>query len=227
MTGSFKQFIIQKIVGHVILIFLLMLIIIIAIWTRTLISSKKNFSEGEKYFNNKQYIKAITFFDRSMHWYTPFNTYIEKSAEYLWEISDRAKAISNDQLSMIAIETIRNSFYSSRSFYLTGDNWIKRCDDRIHDITKNQDEKTKNEEVESGGQDKIYMQDNIVYNDPAILWTVVLEIGLLGWIGAVLGIIFFRLRPSLEADRFIHTYWFWILLAGINYSLWIFGMIKA
>lgn len=226
MTDISRQFIGHRLTRRIVLVFILLMIMFLAIWARAFIGSMKDFARGEGYFNNEQYIKAITYFDRSMHWYTPFNSYIKRSAEYLWKISEQAEQINDNQLSLIALETIRNGFYSSRSFYTPGANWIKRCDDEILNITKDQNENRFKSRDENDFINKIFRQD-IVYNDPAICWTIVLEIGLFGWIGAVLGIIFFCLRPSLKTDKYIHTYWFWILIAVINYSLWIIGMIKA
>jgi len=226
MTNLFRQFIRYKLTRNIVLIFLFLAVIFITLWTRALIGSMRNFAEGEAFFRDKQYVKAITFFDRSMHWYTPFNPYIKKSAESLWKISEQAEQINDERLSLFAIETIRNSFYSSRSFYSPDNAWIERCDDKIRDILKNQNEKILQGKDEFYHHNKIYGH-NIVYNDPNIFWTIVLEIGFLGWIGAVLGFIFFNLRPCLKTGKYVHTYWFWILLAGINYSLWIFGLIKA
>ncbi|HJX35111.1 MAG TPA: hypothetical protein VJ373_08045 [Desulfatiglandales bacterium] len=198
----------------------------IAIWTRAFIASMKNYAQGEVFFLDKQYVKAITFFDRSMHWYAPFNPYIDRSAEYLWKISGQAEQGNDERLCLFAIETIRNSLYSSRSFYSPGVDWIKRCDNKIQDIIENQNTKIFKVKDEFKSQDKINKQV-IVYNDPNIFWTIVLEIGLFGWIGAILGFISIYQRPCLKTDRYIHTYWFWISLACINYSLWILGIINA
>ncbi len=225
MISLFKQFIEHKITKHALLIIAMLAIIFLAIWARAFIGSMKDFAQGEVFFRDKQYIKAVTFFDRSMHWYMPFNPYIERSAEYLWKISNRAEEINDDQLSLIAIETIRNSFYSSRSFYSPGVAWIKRCDDKIYNLTRSQNkEMFKNGDLNE--QYKTYRQD-MTYNDPILFWTIVLEIGLFGWIGAIIGFIFFYLGSCLKTDKYVHTYWFWMLLAAISYSLWILGMIKA
>ena len=226
MASCLKKLISYKLTMDIVLIFLLLVIMFFAIWTRALIGSKKNFVEAEKYFNEQQYIKAITFFDRSMHWYIPFNPYIDKSAESLWEISEQAEQINDERLHLFAIETIKNSFYSSRSFYTPGTEWIKRCDDKIQNIIKNKNEEIFKVKDEIESQDKTDKQV-IVYNDPDILWTIVLEIGLFGWIGAVLGFIFYYLRPYLKTRKYIHNYWFWILVAAVSYSIWIIGLIKA
>ena len=216
----------NKLTRHIVLIFLLLTIMFVTIWTRAFIASMKNFAEGEAFFRAKQYVKAITFFDRSMHWYAPFNPYIEKSAEYLWKINEQAEQNNDERLSLFAIETIRNSLYSSRSFYSPGVTWIKRCDNKIQGIIENQNEEIFKVKDEIESQDKTDKQV-IVYNDPDILWTIVLEIGLFGWIGAVLGFIFYYLRPYLKTRKYIHNYWFWILVAAVSYSIWIIGLIKA
>jgi hypothetical protein len=217
------QFVRHKIFRHTMLVFTLMVVIFFSIWTKAFIGSMNNFAKGEDFFRHKEYFKAITFFDRSMHWYTPFNPYIERSAEYLWEISNRAEQINDDQLSLIAIETIRNSFYSSRSFYSPGTAWIEKCETKIHNITGMQKEAT----LQGNTYSKDYVDKQIKYNDPVIFWTLILEIGFLGWIASVLGFIFFCLRQDKKINNFVHSYWFWISLTGINYSLWVLGMINA
>lgn len=216
----------NKITRNIILIFAILAILFIAVWTRAFISSMKDFSRGEELFYDKQYIRAITFFDRSMHWYAPFNPYIERSAEYLWEISEQGENIKDEKLSLIALETIRNSFYGTRSFYSPGTTWIKRCEDRITYIVQNQDEKNI-KASDSGRKGNEKSESNMRYNDPAIFWVFVLEIGFLVWIGAIIGFIYFCLGAYNKANNYICNRWFWISLTGVSYGLWIFGMIKA
>jgi hypothetical protein len=215
----------NKILRSIVFILIVIGILFVAVWVVAFIGSMNNFNTGKEYFHDRQYIRAITFFDRSMHWYAPFNPYIERSSEYLWEISEQAKEVNDEKLSFIAIETIRNSFYSTRSFYSPGTIWIKRCEDRIRDILKNE-----NEEMPNGSD--TYVTENVVgqmiaYNDPDTFWTIVLEIGLLSWIGSVICFIFFVLGIKDKSKGFIHSYWFWTLLMVISYSFWVIGIIKA
>ncbi len=220
LNHSFKH----RFIKHAAVILMMFSIIIISVWVRALIGSMNNYSKGRDYFNREQYIKAITFFDRSMHWYTPFNPYIERSAGYLWKISKQAERINDKKMSLIALETIRNSFYSARSFYSPGTKWIKRCESKIGNIIDSQDESIFQEKNNSG-KDTIY-SPNMEYNDPNIFWTILLEIGLFGWIGSVIGFTYFYLRSD-KNNRYVRTYCFWILVAGVTYGLWILGMVKA
>ena len=68
----------------------LLVIFLLMVWARVFYGSMQACREGEIHFQKAQYIKAITFFDRSMHWYTLFNPYVRKSAERPWEISQDA-----------------------------------------------------------------------------------------------------------------------------------------
>jgi len=225
MEGRLKKIIRNRITGHITFLFFLIVILFIAVWTRVFIGSMRDCARGEAFFHDGQYIKAITFFDRSMHWYAPLNPYIERSADYLWEISNRAEETNDSRLSMIALETIRNSFYSVRSFYSPGIQWIEQCKKRMNTISLNQRVSLPQEDNENVV--KNISHENTKYNDPDILWAVLLEIGLFGWIASVLGFVLLFLGATDRSDRFIHSFYFWILLGVFSYSLWIIGMINA
>jgi hypothetical protein len=176
--------------------FALLAVISIAVWTRAFIGAAKDYKSGEDLLNSKEYVRAIAFFDRSLHWYTPLNPYVERSARDLWDISETAEKANDHHLSLMALESIRNSFYSARSFYSPGSAWIGRCDERIKDILKIQDK-----EVEGGGDSSgnDEHRTDLHYNDPEILWTLIMEAGLFCWIGSILGWIVFCLSPDKRA----------------------------
>jgi hypothetical protein len=72
------------------LIVIVILIFFVIVWARALYGSRENFIRGETFLKEGQTIRAVTFFDRSIHWYTPLNPYVQKSAERLWVIGQRA-----------------------------------------------------------------------------------------------------------------------------------------
>lgn len=218
-----NQSFISKLLKHAAVILMIVLIILISVWIRAFIGAMKNYNKGKDSFDREQYIMAITFFDRSMHWYTPFNPYVERSAEYLWEISKQSEQINDKKMSIIALETIRNGFYSARSFYSPGINWIDRCETKIGSIDNSQKESILQED-NYDGKNTIY-SSNMEYNDPNIFWTIILEVGLFGWIGSILGFIYFYL--GADNNRYVRKYYLWILAAGVTYGLWIIGMIEA
>ncbi len=216
----------QKITKNILFIIMLFSIVFVSVWIWAFTGAMKDYIKGEALFAEEQYIRAITYFDRAMHWYTPFNPYVKRSAECLWEISKKAEKSGDYILARIAIESIRNSYYGSRSFYTPGKKWIIKCEQRISSIIRNHDDKIfLNSSLDSKEQSDYLIAT--VYNDPDIFWTIVLEIGLFGWIVATIGFIYFVVNKGIKPDIYIYKHWFWISVVCICYGIWILGMIRA
>lgn len=200
-------------------------ILLIMIWARVFYGSMQACQEGETYFNTDQYIKAITFFDRSIHWYTPFNPYIRKSAERLWEISKDAQKRGDIRLALIAAKTIRRGFVAARSFYTPGRDWIERCDLRIHELVMI--EQARKGDLKKGELAEISVLDNPQVKGPDVLWSIILLTSLLGWIGSVIGFITSGFRTSQETRLLSVSNLKWIILWAAFFAIWVIGMMKA
>ena len=164
----------------------LALIFFAMVWMLAFYASFDAYRNGEIYFAQGKWIKAITYFDRSMHWYAPLNPYVEKSAQRLWELGERAERHGDLTLALIAYRTVRRGFYSASHFTTPGLDWIERCEARIRSIAPleakrrgwHYDQKQEREISERRGAPA-----------PDVLWTMVLEVGLFGWIGCIIGFI--------------------------------------
>ena len=152
-----------------------------------------------------------------MHWYAHFNPYVEKSAECLWRIGNLPDQSDEGELNLIALESIRNSFYSVRSFYAPGADWIERSENRIRDILNN---RNKYSSIKKDLSDS-YME----FNDPDVVWTVILETGLFVWIATVLILIFILFEDKKQ--KYFNNVWIWTGLSVFSFGMWIVGMIKA
>ena len=199
----------------------LCLVAFAVVWVRAFYGSRHAHRQGEAYLEKQQYIKAITFFDRSIHWYTPFNPYISKSAQHLWEIGVKAEQQGDIQLSLIAVRTIRRGFLGARSFYVPGEDWISRCDSKIVSLMAKG----------SGDQD---VKGNTALSfstqksqEPDVFWTLILEVGLLGWIGSAIGFLMYGLAKGQTPKLRSRSAIFWGVMIIIFYTLWIVGMVKA
>ena len=62
--------------GQVAAVFLVVLLIL---WIRVFYGSMQDYKTGETLLKENQTIRAITYFDRSLHWYAPLNPYMERS----------------------------------------------------------------------------------------------------------------------------------------------------
>jgi hypothetical protein len=189
------------------------LLLLFVLWGRVFYGSMQDYKTGETLLKENQIIRAVTYFDRSLHWYAPLNPYVQKSAQRLWEIGDRAERDGDLKLAFIAFNTIRSGFYGSSHFVVPGKQWIDRSESRIRDLIQIE-KKTK------------LLPDQKV-NPPDVFWTVVLEIGLLGWIGSVLGLILAGIGRPKESKPPSALIMGGLALAAISFALWILGMFKA
>lgn len=195
------------------------------LWVRAFYGSMKAFEQGEICLTQNEYIRAVTFFDRSIRWYTPFNPYVRKSAAQLWEIGVQAEREDNIRLALIAMRTIKQGFYAARSFYTPGKDWIEKAQAKIDHLA---DPGVENKGSPGHGD----LPHSAPFGaqspkDPSIPWSLALELGFFGWIGSVFGFIAFaitgkerlRIRPSRAA--------LWGGLVVICFALWVVGMMKA
>ena len=207
------------------IIFSLVFIFFIMVWSRAYYGSIKAYKKGVILLGEEKYIEAITFLDRSIHWYTPFNPYIQLSAERLWEIGTLAEQEGDVRLSLIAFRTIRRGFNAASGFYAPGENWIKKCELKINELLIVKERKKKTKGNFRMSHEKLpEIQKN---KTPGIFWTIIVEVGFFGWIGSVIGFIMFALASNKEIKESYSSGFRWIALASVFYFLWIVGMMKA
>jgi hypothetical protein len=204
---------------------MLICIFLIMVGSRVFYGSMRAYQKGEAYLNDGQYIKAVTFFDRSMHWYTPLNPYVQKSAQHLWEISMNAQDKGDIRLSLIAVKTIKRGFIAARSFYTPGRDWIEKCNLRIRELRRTNFGQKTGEKV---GGSVNPMSKETEGKAPDVMWSIILLIGLFGWIVSVIAMV---MRPLFKVSQNggIWRSWTlkWILCAAAFFAVWILGMVNA
>jgi hypothetical protein len=190
-------------------------ILLMMVWVRAFIGSMRAWEQGEALLQQKKYVRAVTFFDRSIHWYAPFNPYVEKSARRLWEIGSRAEREGDVMLALIAFRSIRRGFYGIESVYSPGKAWIEKSNARIGNLSQ-------------GGRAK---EQRAVKKDlpppPGIFWSVLLEVGFLGWLGtmAVLAVRLFKRGGGGRVT--VSSCIGWGALSVCFFVLWVIGLLKA
>ncbi len=199
----------------------LSLVVLALVWIRAFFVSMHAYQEGEGYFKKQQHINAITFFDRSIHSYTPFNPYVHKSAQRLWEICTQAEQRGDIQLALIATRTIRRGFLAARNFYTPGRDWIDRCDTKIATLM---DQGSKAQRLSGAA---VVSSPQQASPQPNVFWTLILEVGFIGWIGSVIGFLMLGLSGGQTARLRSGAAIFWGIMVIIFYAMWIVGMMQA
>jgi hypothetical protein len=170
---------------------------------------------------------AITHYARSIKWYLPGAPHVTKAAEGLWAIGVAAEKNADRQTALIAYQELRSSFYAARSFYTPGKRWIEKCNERIAPLmaqweseTSTLKEKPTLEELRQKHMAILTQKER-----PDYFWSIVLEIGFFGWVGATIG---FIMQVFQGEKRFVtRRAWAWGTLFLVSYFIWIVGMLKA
>ncbi|MBN1105460.1 MAG: hypothetical protein JXL84_18765 [Deltaproteobacteria bacterium] len=195
--------------------------VLLSVWMRALCESREAYYQGEQYFKKNGYIKAITFFDRSIHWYSPFSPYVEKSAARLWEIGQIAERNGDLALSRVALTALRSGFKAASGLFSPGREWIERCEARMEQLRRM-------EEVQKGLDPGRFRTQKGV-PPPNLFWTLILEIGFLGWVGSVICLVLCGggKGEAGEENRGSRAFARWGGLLALFYAMWIIGMMKA
>ena len=163
---------------------------------------------------------SITHFGRSITWYVPGNPYTKKSINMLFNLGEQAEKKGENKRALDAYRTVRSSLFASRSFYTPGKGHIAEAEKRIEHIL------LKDKVIASKFGKEFIKKAFSIRTGTNIAWTIIMEIGLIGWIGTVIvyilggGKIRFR-HLSLG----IVPYGLVVFL--VFYSMWIIGMSKA
>jgi hypothetical protein len=199
---------------------------LVMVWVRAFFDSMRAYQRGEAHLAQNQQVNAITFFDRAIHWYTPLNPYVQRSAERLWQISMEAEHQGDIRLALIATRTIRSGFYSATSVYTPGKDWIRKCDVRISELMAM--ERTNTRGVPSfSPESPAKSPERQKAKHVSTFWRIIVEIGFLGWIGSTLGFIIFACQDDRKATFLTSRGLWWSSIALIFFALWILGMVKA
>ncbi|MCU0597373.1 MAG: hypothetical protein MUC98_18180 [Desulfobacterota bacterium] len=186
------------------------LLLLLVLWGRVFYGSMEAYNTGEALLKGNQTIRAVTYFDRSLHWYAPLNPYVERSAKRLWEIGEAAEQQKDIRLALIAYESIRNGFHGVSHVFKPGRDWIQRSESKILSLASLQGKGA----VGSPKKDP----------QPDVLWSAVVVTSFLGWIGSLLGLIVatFRQGETRRGKGIL-----WLGFSFLCFVLWLLGMAKA
>ena len=193
-------------------------LLLLVLWGRVFYGSMEDFKTGENLLKENQTIRAITYFDRSLHWYAPFNPYAERSAERLWEIGEKAEKEGDRRMARIAFESIRNARYGTSHVFTPGEEWIDKVESRIKTLEGAN-------APEGDGQAELGNPKKSPH--PHVGWSASVVVGFLGWIASIVGFIAFAFRREKPTGKAFGKGLLWACLILAFATLWIMGMFMA
>lgn len=87
--------------------------------------------EGDKAGN---FVVALTGYESAIRMYLPFSDRIETSAARIWQLGETAEHKGDNERALAAYRSLRSAFYGVRWLRQPGQEWIRRCDEKIQKL---------------------------------------------------------------------------------------------
>ena len=203
-------------------IVVLLVAFVVILYAKVAYNASQDFALGEDAYTHGEYKRAITHYERTIKWYTPLSTAVQHAVERLWQLGTEAEARGEISLALEAYQTLRSSLYAVQSFYIPYQNWIPKSEERIAPLlakTKAGEEPNADKLAQDTARFAMQLQRHV---GPHLEWSILLEIGFLGWIGTTVGLIWY---VGDEAGNFARRQGLlWGSLIAIFFALWLIGM---
>ena len=185
-------------------------------------NARQEFAVGEEAYIRGAYNVAITHYARAIKWYTPFSTTVRHAVEHLWQLGTEAERRGDWHLALEAYQALRASLYAVQSFYIPYQSWIPKSEERIAPLlakTKAGEEPNADKLAQDTARFAMQLQRHV---GPHLGWSMLVEIGFLGWVGATVGLIWYVVD---EAGHFARRQGLlWGSLIAAFFALWLIGM---
>jgi tetratricopeptide (TPR) repeat protein len=185
-------------------------------------NARQEFTIGEEAYTRGAYDVAITHYERAIKWYTPFSNTIRHAVERLRQLGTEAEARGDRHLALAAYQSLRASLYAVQSFYIPYQSWIPKTEERIAPLLakiKAGEEPNEDKLRQDTARFAMQLQRHV---GPHLGWSVLVEIGFLGWVGATVGLIWYVVDKAGNFAR--RQGLLWGSLIAVFFALWLIGM---
>lgn len=156
------------------------LVVLLALVGRIVFESRREFHRGELSQSHLEIREAIAHFDRSVHWYAPFNPYVGRSLTKLWEIGAAAEA-TDPKLALFAYDAMRGGIYGIRHVTRPYAEWLPKVNERIAQLRAQ--EQVRDRPGTSFDEALAYHRTVLTEDRrPKLGWALLSHAGFLGWI---------------------------------------------
>lgn len=200
----------------------LLVVFVAMLYAKTAYNARQDFALGEAAYTHGQYKDAITHYERAIKWYTPFSNTVRLAVERLWQLGTEAETRGEVALALEAYQTLRSSLYAVQSFYIPYQSWIPKSEERIAPLlakTKAGVEQVEDKLAQDTARFAMQLQRHV---GPYLGWSILVEIGFLGWVGATVGLIWYVVDAQGHFARRQGLLWGSLLAAF--FTLWLIAM---
>ncbi|MFH1434534.1 MAG: hypothetical protein ABIJ56_02340 [Pseudomonadota bacterium] len=194
-------------------------------YARAIHGSQETFFAAQEAISRSRMPDAVYYLKTCVSWQAPFNPYVDKAYDRLWQIARKAELGNDRGLALESYRAIRSSILASRSFSTPHPAALKDANERIS-ILMAQGPHPK-ALLDKSKDELRRMHYSALQGDtqPDPAWSLVLIAGLLVWVGSVMYFIFSGLDAALKIRRtpLVRSAAFFVL----GMAMWVGGMLMA
>ena len=197
-------------------------IFVALLYAKTAYNARQDCALGEEAYAQGQYRVAVTHYERTIKWYTPWSPVVQRAVERLWQLGAEAEARGELSLALEAYQTLRSSLYAVQSLYIPYQSWIPKSEARIAPLlaeTKAGSDQGEDKLAQDTARFTLQLQRHV---GPYLGWSILVELGFFGWVGATVGLIWHVVDEQGNFARRQGV--LWASLVAIFFALWLISM---
>ena len=146
---------------------------------------------GNVAYKKGEFGVAIRHYERAIKWHVPWSKASRFVIERLWQIGMIAEEREDMKLALAAYRAIRGSLYAARSLYIPHSDWILKSETKIANLMAKVNALTAGDQNPPRHDAKYFKESLQRDKGPHRGWSIVTEIGFIGWISAAIGLIWY------------------------------------
>jgi hypothetical protein len=184
--------------------------------------ARQECARGEEAYGRAAYHVAITHYARAIKWYTPASSAVRQAVERLWQLGTEAETRGDWPLALEAYQSLRSSLYAVQSFYVPYQSWIPRTEERLAPLLAKTKAGTEQQEDKLAHDTARFAMQFRRDVGPHLGWSVLVEIGFLGWVGATVGLLWQVV--DAQGNFAPRQGVLWGSLLALGFALWLIAM---
>lgn len=165
------------------------LVFLALFYVQTAYHARQDFARAEDAYTRGDYPLALTYYERTIHGYTPGSAVVQRAVARTWQLGTEAESRGDASLALEAYQILRSSLYAVRSFYVPYYAWVVDSEARIAQLMAQRKGGPTAEATQLAHDTARYTAMFQRQMGPTVVGSMLVELGFLGWVGAAIAFI--------------------------------------
>jgi hypothetical protein len=171
---------------------------------------------------------AVEHFQYAARWYLPGADAPVNAVDALWRIGQTSEQGGNDALALKAYRRMRGAILATRSLYSPFGRRLDAVNDRIANLTADEQLRLGQPTIRDRSRAQLVSDHRSLLEDdptPSAIWSLLVVLAFLGWVGGSLGTIFRGL--DRDAKLVQSSFRNWLGFTVVSFAFWLLALSQA